>query len=57
MFWASTLCFVVDILAILAWKLFGLLFEKLGIFSNLLVTLPVSIDGKLQKKFKLSLEQ
>jgi hypothetical protein len=48
MFWASTLCFVVDILAILAWKLFGLLFEKLGIFSNLLVTLPVTTDGKLQ---------
>ncbi len=40
MFWAFKLSLVVDIWAFLALRLFGLLFEKLGIFfSNLLVTL------------------
>jgi hypothetical protein len=41
MFWTSKLSFVVDILIFFwAWRLFGLLFEKLGdFFSNALVTL------------------
>jgi hypothetical protein len=39
-FWAFKLSFVVDNLAFLGCRLFGLLFEKLGeFFSNLLVTL------------------
>jgi hypothetical protein len=40
MFWAFKLSFVVDILAFFEWRLFRLLFQKLGdFFSNLLVTL------------------
>jgi hypothetical protein len=30
MFWAFKLSFVEDILAFLPWRLFGLLFEKMG---------------------------
>jgi hypothetical protein len=45
-FRASKLSFVVDILTFLAWRLFGLLFEKFGIFSYLLVTLS-SFFGEL----------
>jgi hypothetical protein len=40
---AFKLSFVVDILAFLDWKLFGLLQKKLGnFFSNLLVTLVLN---------------
>jgi hypothetical protein len=44
MFWAFKLSFVVEILTFLPWRIFGLLLKNWAIFSNLLVTLVVSLE-------------